>query len=341
MTLRTIFDVKNLAILFLTLILGTMSLWSEVRLSEVWPESISKGRFDDLELRYQVNQRLVLLVNSPWCMVDGIMVELPSPPRRLGMDWWVPEFLVSRLNLPKSIPSETIRAPAEIRWVAPPVVVIDPGHGGKDPGAIGIGGMREKDVVLDVSKRVVALLSRKNIVVRLTRDNDEFVDLHERGEMSNRWRASVFVSIHANSHSSRDMEGYQLFRQSDDASIQSRANFVKIRFPLSQYLPTPVSGKQKAPSSHEQLFIWKDRESKLLSDDLQQQLAYRRSSAKTQPQKNLCVLRETMAPSVLVEIDFVSNPSVEYKMGTNAWREKMATDIVNGILSYLGIGPQS
>ena len=338
MTSTTISNVKIFSAIFFILCFGSIGLRADVRLSEVWPESIAKGRFDELMLRYQVDDRLVLLVNSPWCMVNGELIELPSAPTRLGMDWWISDALVSKLKLPKV--AKPLPAP-EVKWLPPPVVVIDPGHGGKDPGAIGIGGMREKDIVLDISKRVAALLSKKNVVVRFTRNNDVFVDLHDRAEMSNRWKASVFVSIHANAHSSREMQGYQLYRQNNDVSAQSRASLVKIHFPLPQYLPTPVAGKTPAPNNHEQLFLWKDRESNLLSQDLHQQMAYRKSSAKTQPEKNLCVLRETMAPAILVEVDFISNPSVEYNMGTGAWREKMALEIVNGILAYLGMGPQS
>ena len=77
-------------------------------------------------------------------------------------------------------------------------VVIDPGHGGPDPGAIGIGGLREADVVLDVSKRVKKLLSDKGVTVRLTRNNEIDLDLPPRVSIANRTDADIFVSIHAN-----------------------------------------------------------------------------------------------------------------------------------------------
>jgi N-acetylmuramoyl-L-alanine amidase len=77
--------------------------------------------------------------------------------------------------------------------------MIDPGHGGQDPGAIGIGGLREKDVILPISKRIAEVLERNGIQVIMTRDSDYFVTLPGRVAMAKRANADVFVSIHANS----------------------------------------------------------------------------------------------------------------------------------------------
>ena len=79
-------------------------------------------------------------------------------------------------------------------------VVIDPGHGGPDPGAIGIGGIRETDVVLEVSKKVKNLLSEKGVKVRLTRTNDVDLDLPPRVSIANNTDADIFISIHAVSY---------------------------------------------------------------------------------------------------------------------------------------------
>jgi N-acetylmuramoyl-L-alanine amidase len=78
-------------------------------------------------------------------------------------------------------------------------VVIDPGHGGKDPGAIGIGGLQEKNVILPISLEVTRILQQQGIDVRLTRDSDFFVTLQGRTDLANQIDADLFVSIHANS----------------------------------------------------------------------------------------------------------------------------------------------
>jgi len=92
-------------------------------------------------------------------------------------------------------------------------VVIDPGHGGPDPGAIGIGGIRETDVVLEVSKIVEKLLSEKGVKVRLTRINEVDLDLPPRVSIANNTEADIFVSIHANASRGkrRDINGLETF----------------------------------------------------------------------------------------------------------------------------------
>jgi len=92
-------------------------------------------------------------------------------------------------------------------------VVIDPGHGGPDPGAIGIGGIRETDVVLEVSKIVKNLLSEKGVKVRLTRTNEVDLDLPPRVSFANNTNADIFVSIHANASRGkrRDINGLETF----------------------------------------------------------------------------------------------------------------------------------
>lgn len=92
------------------------------------------------------------------------------------------------------------------------VVMVDPGHGGKDPGAIGIGGLQEKDVILSISQQVAALLEKQGIQAIMTRDSDYFVALAPRVEMARQAGANLFVSIHANSISNRpDVNGLETY----------------------------------------------------------------------------------------------------------------------------------
>jgi len=104
------------------------------------------------------------------------------------------------------IPTITVPAPATKPPSSPPpsipkgrvVVLVDPGHGGKDPGAIGLGGLQEKNVILPISKRIVELLKKQGVQVVMTRDSDYFVDLAPRVAIAERADADLFVSIHAN-----------------------------------------------------------------------------------------------------------------------------------------------
>lgn len=94
-----------------------------------------------------------------------------------------------------------------------PIVIVDPGHGGPDPGAVGIGGLKETDVVLDISRQVAALLERQGIAAVLTRDGEYDLGLEPRVQMANRANATLFVSIHANaiSLSRPDISGLETY----------------------------------------------------------------------------------------------------------------------------------
>jgi N-acetylmuramoyl-L-alanine amidase len=108
---------------------------------------------------------------------------------------------ISRPN-PQPLPPKTATIPPSTNSRVPKgkvIIVVDPGHGGKDPGAIGISGLREKDVIMPISKRVSEILQQNGVQVVLTRDSDYFVTLPGRVQIAERANADVFVSIHANS----------------------------------------------------------------------------------------------------------------------------------------------
>lgn len=308
--------------------------WAEFRLYDVWPEAKRLGKMDDLKLKYEIPDRLTLMNHSPWVLLKGVPYKASSKIHFNSWDWVLPEDIYKKLKKEGLVKKN--RKPLNGA-----LIVIDPGHGGKDPGAIGMGGLQEKSVVLDISRRVVRQLRAKGMNVKMTRNSDVFVDLHHRCVLSNRWRATVFVSIHCNSNHSRSLRGFQIYRQSAKTSVYQRAKWAAKRFPLSKYTPISKFGKDQKFSNHTELYRWKDKESFKLAQDMKNVLAYRKSKLRTMPQKNLCVLRETMAPSVLVETDFISNPEIETYMEFDDWREKMAEDISEGILVYLGLGRQS
>lgn len=124
--------------------------------------------------------------NSNYPNSNSVTIPVPPPPEA---------------SFPNSDPYPAPYPSNQPSSVAPrsnTLVVIDPGHGGKDPGAIGIGGLREKDVVLSISQDVTQFLQQQGVRVMMTRNSDYFVSLQGRAAMANRARATVFVSIHAN-----------------------------------------------------------------------------------------------------------------------------------------------
>ena len=176
------------------------------------------------------------------------------------------------------------------------LVVIDPGHGGNDPGAIGIGGIRETDVVLEVSKIVKKLLSEKGVKVRLTRKNEVDLDLPLRVSFANNTNADIFVSIHANASRGkrRDINGLETFY------------FKGWR------------GKSLAKRIQKQILIVSPG-----------------SPDRGVKQGRFFVIKNTKMPAVLVEIGFLTGRLDARRLEKNAHRKRIAYAIAKGILEYL------
>jgi len=176
------------------------------------------------------------------------------------------------------------------------LVVIDPGHGGPDPGAIGIGGIRETDVVLEASKIVKNLLSEKGVKVRLTRTNDVDLDLPPRVSIANNADADIFVSIHANASRGkrRDINGLETFYYRG-----WRGRLLAKRIQKQILIVSPGSP---------------DRGVK---------------------QGRFYVIKNTRMPAVLVEIGFLTGRLDARRLEKPAHRKRLAYAIAKGILEYL------
>jgi N-acetylmuramoyl-L-alanine amidase len=330
---------RYLSVLFIFILSQSLFGTANIDLTRIWPQLNNRAIVDDLNLKIRVPGRFQIMDNSRWCIVNGKTIKLKDPNRYVDGIWKVsPEFVheVRSHGWLKQLPRK-IRLPT----TQGPLIVLDAGHGGKDSGAVGLGGLREKDVVLDITKRVHIMLRDKKVRVHMIRSTDVFVDLHERCKISNEKNATIFISIHCNSHPNRDIHGYQLYRMDPRITHKNRADWGRKRFNLSKHAPTDAKGLKKKFNSFEKLFQWKDKESLILSKRMNEHFHYRKTDITIQPQKNLCVLRETFAPSILVETDFISNFAGEASMSDPRWREKVARDITAGILSYLGLGPKS
>ena len=175
-------------------------------------------------------------------------------------------------------------------------VVIDPGHGGPDSGAIGIGGLREAEVVLDVSKRVRSLLTEKGVNVRMTRNKEVDLDLPPRVSIANKADADIFVSIHANASRGkrRDINGLETFYYK---GWRGRLLAKKIQKQILKVSPgSPDRGVR---------------------------------------QGRFFVIKNTKMPAVLVEIGFLTGRLDARRLEKSIHRERMAYAITKGILEYL------
>ncbi len=215
-------------------------------------------------------------------------------------------------------------------------IVIDPGHGGHDTGTIGPNGLEEKDLVLEVGRRLGKLLeTRLGAEVVYTRTDDTFIPLETRTAIANQARADLFVSIHANSsHDSaaRGVETYYLnFTSSPEAlEVAARENAVseKSIYEL-QDLVKKIALKEKIEESRE---FAGDVQASLHSGLAVKSPAIRDRGVKKAP---FIVLIGANMPSILAEISFVSNPTDEHRLATSEYRERIAESLYHGIAKYV------
>ena len=215
-------------------------------------------------------------------------------------------------------------------------IVIDPGHGGHDTGTIGPNGLEEKDLVLEVGKRLGKMLeTRLGAEVVYTRKDDTFIPLETRTAIANQERADLFISIHANSSqdpTARGVETYYLnFTSSPEAlEVAARENAVseKSIYELRD-LVKKIALKEKIEESRE---FAGDVQQSLHSGLAAKSPAIRDRGVKKAP---FIVLIGANMPSILAEISFVSNPTDEHRLETAEYRQRIADSLYRGVANYV------
>lgn len=214
-------------------------------------------------------------------------------------------------------------------------IVVDAGHGGREPGARGITGLKEKEVVLDIARRLKKELDGKGINVILTRRSDQFVSLWKRSHIANTENADLFVSIHANASRAYSAHGFEVYYLSeatdDNARALAAAENASLEFEESVF--RNVSTDLRAT-------LWDIRytenraESIELAKYISKPMGELGVRARGVKGAGFYVLKYAKMPSVLVEVGFISNRSEEAKLKDKYYRQKLAKSIANGIFSY-------
>ncbi len=215
-------------------------------------------------------------------------------------------------------------------------IVIDPGHGGKDPGAVGYRGTLEKDVALDVAKRLEKKISRNmDVKTVLTRDEDIFLKLDERKKIANDNNGSLFISIHANAASDRRASGFETFL------IGPNKNEAAVRVATRENAVLELEGFSGKKLTNEDLiqatiaqsaFASKSEQfAALVQEEIGKRVTSRNRGVK---QAGFYVLWGASMPNVLVELGFISNLSEEKKLRSSQYRETLATAIFRAVEKY-------
>ncbi|MEK6324049.1 MAG: N-acetylmuramoyl-L-alanine amidase [Acidobacteriota bacterium] len=220
-------------------------------------------------------------------------------------------------------------------------IVIDPGHGGHDTGTISAGGMREKDLVLDVGRRLRAYIKNKypEVEVIMTRDSDRFVALEERTAIANARRADLFISVHANASLSRAASGVETFFLSPD---RAPAEDLQAAARENARLASNTAGEKREPMFASVTIGNRVAESRELARYIQAGLVRGIGAQSPRTAMNrgvkhapFAVLLGAAMPSVLAEVSFLSNPKDEALLQTGQFRERVAASLFAGLNAYL------
>jgi N-acetylmuramoyl-L-alanine amidase len=237
---------------------------------------------------------------------DGIKVDIV---RQYLDNRWVylqPASSTSTIAIrPPRTPTIPTSRPAPKQDSSPPIVrtngrtlvMLDPGHGGRDPGAIGLGGLREVDVIMPVAKRVAELLEKQGIAVKMTRNSDYFVGLDERVAISRDAGATLFVSIHANSIDNRpDVNGLEVYHYN--------------------------LGKSLAETVHGAVLDYINKNGFYIAN-------------RNVRSARFLVLRKSAIPAILVETGYLTSEAESARLRRDDYQKAMAEGIVRGIVQYI------
>lgn len=236
---------------------------------------------------------------------------------------------------PKSGKSNTVRLLT---------VAIDPGHGGEDPGAIGSSGTYEKHVALDIAKKLRAKIdAQPNMRSMMTRDADFFVPLNVRVQKARRVGADLFVSIHADAFTTPEAKGSSVFALSDHGASSAAARWMANKENSSDQIGG-INIKNADASVNRALFDMSTtaqiRDSMRYGNFVLKEIGGINKLHKgSVEQAGFAVLKAPDIPSILVETAFISNPDEERRLNDDAYRDKMADAIMNGIKRYFAANP--
>lgn len=281
------------------------------------------------------SHELRLAPQMPVALMDGVPQTLEATPPLMDQ---------GRLLVPEKLWTEHL-----FRWkaAAPPplpevgsrlrVITVDAGHGGRDPGASGRLGLKEKTVTLDVARRLAELLRRDGFQVILTRSDDRFIPLYGRTAIANRAGADLFISVHANASRSRRVDGFEAYYLSEATDDHARA----LEAAENAALPEEV-GNGHAVSSNSEAILWDllYTEHRVESSELASHICRGMSAgslaSKSRGVKSarFAVLKGARMPAVLVEIGFISHPGEEFRLRAPDYRQRIAEGIRRGVLAF-------
>jgi N-acetylmuramoyl-L-alanine amidase len=218
-------------------------------------------------------------------------------------------------------------------------VVLDAGHGGKDPGAIGRNGTKEKTIVLDIVKRVGKLLTKNtNVKVVYTRDEDVFIPLWKRTKIANESNGKIFISVHVNATGKRDVHGFETYLlrpgKTQDAIEVATLENAAIQYEENRHERyQDITSEGHILATMAQSMFMKESESlaALIQKEIDKESSFNNRGVK---QAGFYVLVGASMPNVLIEVGFITNPSEEKQLKSAQYRQKVAEGIYRAIVDF-------
>lgn len=237
-------------------------------------------------------------------------------------------------------PPKIATRPPLVTHIKPWVVVLDPGHGGEDPGAVGPAGTYEKDVVLAIARQTKALLEQDNrVIVFMTRDEDVFIPLADRVKKARGVNADVFVSIHADAFTRPDARGSSVFALSERGASSAAAKWIADKENQSDLIGgvrlmgrDPMLAKMILEMSQS---LTNAESLKLGRGMIGELKPVNKMHKDAVEQAGFAVLRSPDVPSILIETAFISNPEEERKLASASHQLMLARAIRGGVRKFL------
>lgn len=308
--------------------------FSQLALSDTLIRSIRSGHFG------QGNTRIVLDLSSPVQLNSFLLAPQDGQGHRLVLD-----LMSASAGLPASVPRETPQEKSHPKRDI--MVVVDPGHGGKDPGAIGAKGEREKDVVLSIAQLLARRLKReKGFDVKLVRNDDFFVPLRKRVEIARQHKADMFISVHADAAPRLTASGASVYCLSEGGATSATARFMAQRENGVDLLGATslLNLKDKDPMLAGVILDMSMNATIAASLQLGSTVLGSLAGITTLHQKRVeqagfAVLKSPDVPSILVETGFISNARDSQRLVTARHQQAVADGLFEGLQRYFQKNP--
>ncbi|NKF25380.1 N-acetylmuramoyl-L-alanine amidase [Pseudomonas sp. BGM005] len=308
--------------------------FSQLALSGTPIRSIRSGHFG------QGNTRIVLDLSSPVQLNSFLLAPQDGQGHRLVLD-----LMSASAGVPASVPRETPQEKSHPKRDI--MVVVDPGHGGKDPGAIGAKGEREKDVVLSIAQLLARRLKReKGFDVKLVRNDDFFVPLRKRVEIARQHKADMFISVHADAAPRLTASGASVYCLSEGGATSATARFMAQRENGVDLLGATslLNLKDKDPMLAGVILDMSMNATIAASLQLGSTVLGSLAGITTLHQKRVeqagfAVLKSPDVPSILVETGFISNARDSQRLVTARHQQAVADGLFEGLQRYFQKNP--